>query len=111
MTSIRVGVAWSTRIRDSSRSNLPSFAAEQANSQIMQPVHLSRSHCMWRRSMPVSLHHFLNVVHPQCLQLLCWDQSVCSPAPGPIVLVNRGLQVLLRHNGPGCLPGVYGVSE
>ena len=64
-TSIRVGVAWSTLIRDNSRSNLPSFAAEQANSQIRQPVHLSLSHCMWRRSMPVSFQHFQDIIHTQ----------------------------------------------
>jgi hypothetical protein len=34
-----------TRILDRSRLKLPSLLAEQMNWQIMQPVHLSLSHC------------------------------------------------------------------
>ena len=43
-TSSIVGVARTTLIRDSSRSNRPSLAAEQANSHVMQPLHLFLSH-------------------------------------------------------------------
>jgi len=99
-TSSMVGVARSTLIRDSSRSKRPSLAAEQANSQIMQPLHLFLSQSMWRRSMPASFQHLLHIVHAQGRELLVRYQPFPTPAAPPVVAVYGGAKTLLRDDRP-----------